>query len=339
MNWDSIAGHTNVIEIIKRMLSSGQVPHALLFTGPSGVGKMLTARILAAAMLCEGQGVSKPCGRCPACQKVVHDTHPDLVIIANGGASIKIDQVRALQHEVALTPYYGGRRVFIMEAVEGLTAQAANSLLKLLEEPPESAMFIMTATQSHSILPTVVSRCRIISFQPLAFTALTDLLVARGIEAGVAAVAARLGGGRIGAALALLAPDGLMLRNRAVDLMEALPNGDASLIWETAGELDKLEPGELGKVFSYIAIILRDLMMISIGQRSLVFNLDLVAKLEGMVTLWNEVCLRRAWDGVKEASRAIGANANPRLTYEALMIKLIDAAKEGQDVYSCRHTV
>ncbi|MBP2656574.1 MAG: polymerase delta prime subunit [Firmicutes bacterium] len=329
MKWDSIAGHTGVIEILKRMLASGRVPHALLFTGPSGVGKMLTARIFATAMLCEGNDLSKPCGRCLACQKVLNDTHPDLVVIANDGASIKIDQVRALQHEVALAPYHGGRRVFILEAVEGLTAQAANSLLKILEEPPESAMFIMTAAQPHAILPTVLSRCRVISFKPLSFSVLTDWLVEKGVDTEGAAVAARLGGGRIGVALALLNPDGLTTRNRAVDLVEALPNGDASLIWETAGALDKLEPGELGKIFSFIAIILRDLIMISVGQPSLVFNLDIVAKLEAMVTLWNEECLRRAWDGVKEASQALDANANSRLTYEALMIKLINAAKEG----------
>ncbi|MBP2650403.1 MAG: polymerase delta prime subunit [Firmicutes bacterium] len=330
MNWDSIAGQTDVLKTLKNLLTTQRVPHAMLFTGPNGVGKMLTARLFAAALLCEGTGIDgAPCGQCPACQKVFQDAHPDLVILASDKSSIKIDQIRALKHEASLVPYHGGLRVFILEAVDGLTTQAANSLLKILEEPPENVIFIMIAVSKHSLLPTVLSRCRVFAFHPLAFRPLTELLVKQGVRPELAAVLARLSGGSIGNALELAAPEGLAKRNRAVELVAAAQDKDMSLIWKTAASLDKLEPGELNSVFNYIGVIFRDIIMIKIGQHDLVFNLDLVDKLEDAAKIWTEVSLRQALNSVKEAGRALEANANYRLTFEALMIKLFDAVGEG----------
>ncbi|MBP2645460.1 MAG: dnaX 1 [Firmicutes bacterium] len=262
MNWDTISGHAEVVRVLRNLVAANRIPHAMLFTGPAGVGKMMTARILAAALLCQGKGEVLPCGHCQACKKVLDQSHPDLMVVAGEKGSIKIDQVRTLQQQAAMVPYYGGRRIFILEDIETMTAQAANSLLKILEEPPESATFIMTTVSTHALLPTVLSRCRVFSFRALGFEVLTDYLVKRGIDLIAAKAAARLAGGSIGNALALTAsPGGLSLRDQAVTLITQVPDGDLSLVWQTAGEMDKRETGELGHLFHYMSIIFRDLVM------------------------------------------------------------------------------
>ncbi len=326
--WEEIAGHGDNIAMLKNMLAQGRVPHALLFAGPAGVGKMLTARVLATGLLCAA-AADRPCGKCPSCRQAVQGSHPDLVTVAADGASLKIDQIRALQQEAALAPYYGGARVFLIEEAERLTAEAANSLLKILEEPPAGTVFVLTAASPHALLPTIVSRCRLLKFAPLAADALSRLLVARGAAEGPARVAARLSGGRVGEALTLLEPDGLALRDKAVAAVAALAGGDAVFAAGEAAALDKLPPAELAAFLRHLAQVLRDLLVIKSGQPSLVFNQDIIDKLQALAAGWREAGLDRALTAVKEAGRAMEGNANSRLTSEAMLIQLMDAAKEG----------
>jgi DNA polymerase-3 subunit delta' len=328
MRWEEIAGHGDNIAMLKNMLAKGRVPHALLFAGPAGVGKMLTARVLAAALLCGATG-DRPCSVCPSCRQAAQGSHPDLVTVAADGASLKIDQIRALQQEAALAPYYGGARVFLVEEAQRLTAEAANSLLKILEEPPAGTVFVLTATSSHALLPTIVSRCRLLKFAPLPVDTLSRLLVARGAAEGPARVAARLSGGRTGEALALLEPDGLTLRDKAVAAVAAVAEGGAVFAAGEAAVLDKLPPAELTAFFRHLTQVLRDIMVIHSGQQALVFNQDIVDKLTALAAVWQEAGLEKALTAVKEAGRAIEGNANSRLTCEAMLIQLMEAAKEG----------
>ncbi|HMM20769.1 MAG TPA: DNA polymerase III subunit delta' [Selenomonadales bacterium] len=329
MRWEEIAGHSGVVSMLRTMLRSGQVPHAVLFAGPSGLGKMLTARVFAAGLLCTGGQGEKPCGGCAACRQITQGTHPDLLELASDGASLKIDQIRALQHEAALAPYHGFRRVVILEESERLTTQAANSLLKVLEEPPTETVFILTASSPHILLSTVVSRCRVLSFRPLTPKVLTEFLAAKGWGASEATVAARLSGGRVGKALALLAPEGLALRDRAATIVAALTAGGPEIAWEAPAALDKLEAKDLAECLSHISLILRDLFVLLSGQEELLLNPDLSDRLRPMTAEWDEERLCRAIAAVAETQRALGTNANTRLACEAMFIKLLEAAKEG----------
>ncbi len=328
MRWDDIAGHGDKLTMLRNMLASGRMPHALLFAGPSGIGKMLVARTLAAALLC-GAGRDEPCGACSSCRLIAQGAHPDFVELASDGTSLKIDQIRALQHEAALAPYHGSGRVFLIEEAERLTAQAANSLLKILEEPPEGTVFILTSASQHAMLPTIVSRCRVFSFRPLAPEVLARLLQAGGAPETAAAVAARISGGRVGEALALLADGGLVRRNEALALVTALPGGGASLVWEQGTALDKFAPAEMATFLRYLTQILRDLLVIVSGREDLVLNRDVLAELRGAAPAWDAARLDEALQAVREAGRALEGNANTRLTCEAMLVYLLDAAKEG----------
>ena len=324
--WEDVAGQDLITGMLQNMLAGDRVPHAILFTGPSGTGKMLLARLLAAGLLCGGSRI-KPCGTCAFCLQAGQGAHPDLTVLADDGSSLKIDQVRALQHQMALAPYHGGRRVFIIESAERLTTQAANSLLKMLEEPSAGTVLVLTAETPYALLPTLVSRCLQLPVHPLSPDILGLLLQAKGFEGRQAGVAARLGGGRTGAALALLAPDGLAARDQAAQIITALPNDADGKVWDTAARLDKLEAGELQTVLRNFKYILRDLYIVFSGQDSLILNTDIAADLRGMARNWDEARLFEAVAMVEQACRALEGNANPRLTCEALLIKLMNAAK------------
>jgi DNA polymerase III subunit delta' len=330
MDWTDIAGHAGVIKILKNMLISGRVPHALLFTGPTGLGKMLVARVFAAGLLCTGgETAAAPCGVCSACRQVRENSHPDLVILPGDGASLKIDQIRELQHEAALAPYHGGRRVLVIEEAERLTTQAANSLLKILEEPPPGTVFVLTAASAHILPPTVVSRCWQLPFYPLALAELTGFLTAGGAEPVRAEIAARLAGGRVGSALALLIPEGLAMRDQAMEIIAGLKSMGSRQIWETAAAMDKMEDAERKALLGNLNYILRDIMIILAGQERLAVNLDIIGKLGRTAEDWDEPRLLKALDELKNSRRALEANANTRLTCEALLIKLTDAVMEG----------
>ncbi len=326
--WEDIAGHDGQTAMLRTMLATGRVPHALLFAGAAGIGKMLAARTLAAALLCGG-GRDEACGACQSCRMVEQGTHPDLIVLTADGASLKIDQIRALQHEAALAPYYGVARVFIVEDADRLTAQAANSLLKILEEPPTGTIFILTAASQYVLLPTIVSRCRLFAFRPLAPDVLASLLKGRGATAAAAEVAARLSGGRVAEAQALLAEGGLARRDAAAALVAALPTGGAAQAWTQGAALDKLETDELAAFLRHLTQVLRDLLVIVSGREDLVLNRDMAAALRDMAAAWDAPRLDAALRAVREAGRALEGNANTRLTCEAMLIHMLEAAREG----------
>ena len=310
--WDDIIGHKDAIAMLQTMLAAEQIPHALLFSGPQGVGKRMVAQVVAAELL-----------KMPIAKSL------DYMPVSPEGASIKIHQIRNLQHQVLLPPQAGKWRVCIITEAERMTEQAANSLLKLLEEPPLYLVFILVAATAVPLLPTIVSRCRVFRFQSLPRDLLAQALVAWGCEMGKADLAARLSEGRLGRALAIAQPGGLVLRDQALAVVASLPTAGMGTVWDTAGALDKLEEPEFTEWRRLLTTIFRDLLVIrvSAGLRHLLFNCDQAEQLQTMALRWDEDRLQAALTANVSAERALLANANRRLTYEALLIQLRDLAR------------
>lgn len=328
MQWNEIVGHDDNINALKAMLENGRVPHAMLFAGPEGVGKAAVANVFAAGLLCTGGGL-KPCGDCPSCRRAQNMSHPDLVAVSPDGASIKIDQVRELQREIALTPYYGQRRVGIIDAAETMTTQAANSLLKTLEEPVGNTVFILLTSARQQLLDTIISRCRVLTFHALPNDVLSRALVGRGISSEQADAAARISGGRMGAALSLASEGGLAARDQAAEIVMALPNWSLKDVWDTAALFDKLDRQQALVLYKYMTLVLRDILIyLALQDNKLEFNVDIAGRLATAARNWSEQNLLVALEAVETARKALAANANIRLTSEALLIKLRDAAGE-----------
>jgi len=191
-----IRGQDRARELLTRALASGRLPHAYLFDGPAGVGKVTTAIALAAALNCELEPGAAQC-TCLPCEKITLGVHPDLLRLAPDGPGgfIKIEQIRELLAVLAFPPHEGKARLVIVEDAEKLNPAAANAFLKTLEEPPNRTHIVLTTTAPDRLLVTIRSRCQRVRFAALPAEAVASILRASGVDAAAAQAAAALGGG------------------------------------------------------------------------------------------------------------------------------------------------
>src|SRR5579859_3273957 len=197
----NVLGHDRTVRLLQRALERNTMPHALLFVGPSGIGKTHLARELAKALNCVGE--DSPCQRCVHCRQIDADSHPDVTLVErpDGKESIAILQVRELRETSSLRPFQGKQKVYVIAGAESLTAQAADALLKTLEEPQRQVTIVLTALDSSALPETIVSRCRVMALQPVETPQLVEALKARKLEQTTAENIARLAQGNVGWAL------------------------------------------------------------------------------------------------------------------------------------------
>jgi len=166
LHWDEVVGQEHVRGVLEGSLAKGKIGHAYLFSGPRGVGKTTTARLIAMTANCQSVGVPKPCGVCASCKQVIAGSHPDVFEI-DAASNNSVDDVRELRERVGLSSMYGGKKVYILDEAHMMTKSAFNALLKTLEEPPEHVVFILATTEPERILPTILSRCQHYRFRRL----------------------------------------------------------------------------------------------------------------------------------------------------------------------------
>ena len=240
-----ILGQERVVHFLRQALQSEQMPHALLFIGNEGVGRETTALALAQALNCEKpQTDQDACGRCRSCRLFATSNHPDFWRIIPEGDSvqpqIKIDQIRELRRQVGFHPMAGKWRVVLLKPAETLNEAAANAFLKTLEEPPEGNLFILTAIGERDLLPTIVSRCRRLSFGAIPQTILMEELQnRRGLSPEQASLVAAINYGSLGRALGEDMPDLLARRDQIINELEILQKGSTGEILKWAAEKGK----------------------------------------------------------------------------------------------------
>jgi len=176
MRFSDILGQDKPLNIINGYIERSCFFGGYIFSGPEGIGKKTIAKLVAQKLNCTAQG-EKPCGICSSCLKIEHLQHPDLHIIENDAAQIKIEDIRSLQREINFRAYEGAIKAFIIDDAHRLNPDAANSLLKVLEEPPKGSLIILITHKPQNIFKTILSRCKLIKFSPLARTALEDVLI------------------------------------------------------------------------------------------------------------------------------------------------------------------
>lgn len=223
--------------------------HAYVFAGPEGSGKSIAARAFTAALLCPHGG----CGACRACRLALEDHHPNEFLVEPEGRDIHVDTVR----EEVWTPAFRtapepGRKVFVIREADRLSPAAADTLLKVLEEPPADTVLLLLSARAHELPDTVLSRCHVVTFTALSEGFVVDVLTGEGVDPTRARLAARLAGGNLGRARRLAtAPDGLRFReaaDRAVELASEGPVGAlgaAEVVLAAAAEYRKGLKAEL----------------------------------------------------------------------------------------------
>ena len=180
ISFEHIPGQSKTKRLLKNLLKTGRTPHALLITGRPGIGKKDIAISFAAGLMCfELAKGSEPCGKCTSCKRLISEKNTDLVFIVPDGGTIKIDQLRGLIPELKFKPDFSKSRVIILEDAEKMSEQAANALLKTLEEPPPGNVFILLSSDKNRLLPTIVSRCCHIKLEPLTAKELENIALER----------------------------------------------------------------------------------------------------------------------------------------------------------------
>jgi DNA polymerase-3 subunit delta' len=316
---DPILGHEAVIARLWGALARESLHHALLFEGPSGLGKRLVALRLAMASHCEGE--PKPCGLCGPCRQILARNHPDVLWIEpdpeKATQTIGVDQVREVVRQSGYHRYGKGRRTVIIDPAEAMLPSSANALLKTLEEPPAGTGFILLAVHAKALLPTIVSRCQRVRFAPVPEAPLEAWLEARGVPE--AARLARLSQGRPGAALAL-AEGGLDTRATLEGKVLSAVGGDLGAVFAFSEALCQGGRQEWApKVNEMLAILedlLRDASVIATGARAP--RLDPSLPADRWTSLWPggvERCAR----AIEDARADLLANVGGRVVVDALL--------------------
>jgi DNA polymerase-3 subunit delta' len=327
MTFREILGQERVISHLRTAAQKGRLSHAYLFLGPEGVGKASTARALAAALNCqEPLKDGDACGACASCRRLAAGVHPDFLVIGpiteSHQPQIKIGQIREFRRLTAYPPFGGGWRVALIKPAETLNDEAANALLKTLEEPPERHLLVLTAQVEADLLPTVVSRCHKLAFVPLpAALVARELRERRGLAPPQARLLAALSGGSLGRAL-ILDPEAILAQRRQVlaDL-EALSGGSASLAVDWAQRLAKSRP-DLDYFLSLAQLWYRDLLLYRFrAPKSLLAHQDLLPEMarEAAAPLDR---LFQQFTALGTAQRHLQANLNPELTLDILGLRL-----------------
>jgi DNA polymerase-3 subunit delta' len=342
----SILGQEQPIRLLTTLLQNGTLPHALLFIGIEGVGKRTAAMALALACNCKALDPEQftermkirdgnlpsdqiktfsPCGRCNSCRKIESGNHPDIIVLNPSGPFIRIGQIRELCGTLAMKPYEARLRVVIISDAQTLNPSAGNALLKVLEEPPDRTMLILTTLQTSDLLPTIVSRCQHIRFYPVSRKNLESLLIQRyHANPDEAKTIAILANGSVSKAVSMINSinriNWISRRIWLINEVESLPAMSMGSRMAFAEKLSK-QKEILAESLEVIKVWCRDLVICKYHPEKII-NRDLTDRIQRASKNMKVTSLISKIDDVESAQKNIQANTNLRLTLEVLIMRL-----------------
>lgn len=335
MRFSDILGQEKAKGFLNRVMALEKIPHAYLFVGVTGIGKKSTAEALATALNCISPKDGDGCGTCPSCHRIASGNDPDFTVVRPDGRKIKIDQIRGLNRGLAFAPVSARYRVIVICQAEAMTAEAANAFLKTLEEPPPGNIFILTAAEPLDLLPTIVSRCQKISFQPLPIPAIANWLAEKeGMSGERSNTIARLSCGSLGRAAEMAESGFLEKRDEWLSRIAELPwlTADEALnaVFEWAEGFKALQmSGEKNGDADLLAVLdfwkswYRDLLVVKAGaEDEYLVNGDYSRKLKKVSSGYKMTCLVKSFHLIDRAQRELAENRNVILVMEHLVRKL-----------------
>ncbi len=323
MNWGMI-GHEWAVNLLAEHVAQGKERHAYLFTGPSGIGRRTLAIRFAQGLNClKPPTPGQPCRACSACKRIEQMRHPDLSVVEaeHEGETLKIDQVRELQHTLSLTPYEARYRIAILLRFEEAHASAANAMLKMLEEPPARVVILLTARSVESLLPTIVSRCEVLRLRPLSTDETAKGLQSiRNVPEELSERLAHISDGRPGYAIRLFEqPRLLELRQSMLDELIRLLAASRRERFAYVKEIVDDKEGLRDELQVWLTFW-RDVLICASGMSESITNLDHLPQIQKLA---KAIELRGAQFHVSAIERTmerIEHNINARLALEVLLM-------------------
>lgn len=312
----SIIGHDQIVEQLLHAIESNRVAGAYLFAGPANIGKETAALYFAKSINCTTSEKGS-CNNCLSCRKIDSGNHPDVQIIHPSGAWMKIDQIRELQKWIVYQPLEGKRKVYILTEVDCMNMEAANCLLKTLEEPPAASVLVLITTNLDVLLPTIRSRCQIIDFHPLSIPELAAYLIQEfNLEERKAFLIATLSSGAVGKALTQLQGDEDISQEKIPEIIETNNRLAAFRIAE------KLSQNQ--EMLDHLVTWYRDLLLLHQGAP--VDSLTHIYHAESLKQLtprYSRLQLQTAIKTIFETKDLLKRNVNATLALEVMVLKLL----------------
>ena len=335
MPLQDVLGHRRLAALIARSVSRASLPPSLIFAGPAGVGKRLTAVATAQLLNCQnrvGTGVAiDACGVCRSCTRIARGVHSDVIVVEPGDSgSIKIEQIRDVVERAGYRPFEGRCRVVVIDCAEALVSAAQNALLKTLEEPPPASVFILVTAQPDLLLPTVRSRCPRLRFGPLPDDVIVGALVAGGSAEAAARSVAQNAGGSLRRAQELLEGDVVEGRDVAQRvLVQAAASRDPRRRLDSAKDLvaqTGTGSGDRDQLAIYLrsmGSLLRDAELLATrADAAALAKPDLTASIERLSETYRGARGQQAFVAVDQALAALDRNAGVKVVADWLLLQL-----------------
>lgn len=331
MTFRAIVGHRQVRALLSTAIARGSVPPTLLLAGPPGVGKRLVAGAAAATLNClapehDVQGLPvDACGRCRSCDRIARGVHVDVLLIEpDDSGLIKVDVIRTMLDGIAFRPFEGRRRVVVIRDAETMQGPAQNALLKSLEEPPDSTVFVLTSAVPGVLLPTVRSRCMQLRLGRLTEAEVAEILVRDHEQSpDEAAAAAAVADGSVGAALALGGANLEELRRMALHLLSRAATGGAATRLQAGmpivggGTKKDRERSEVKLTLRVLASLVRDIEVLNAAaDERLLANPASADQLRPLAPSYAGDRARAAFSAVGQAVTALERNVGPKVVVD-----------------------
>ena len=337
MSFETILGQGQAKNIISRALEHGTVAHAYLFYGAESVGKKRTAVEFAKALNCAEPGPDGSCDRCSACHKIEQGQHPDFFLVEPTKASssardaaIKIEEIRDLQKKLGFMPYEGRTKVAVIDGAEKMNAQACNAFLKTLEEPPASTLLILVTSNLYQLLPTIISRCQGVKFNPLPGQAIRTVLErhpdAEGMTEEEIDLRVLRSQGQVARALAEDVAEIARYREDLLNLIGQVGFHRMDLLFQWAREAAK-GGGDIQKILEELLGLLRDTALLQAGcGPETLRNGDIADRIAPIAQNKSRSAVLHMMEAVFRTRTILNQNANVQLSLETMLMNFCEAA-------------
>lgn len=330
-SWNDVVGQRQLTDNLKNALKYKKISHAYLIQGEKLSGKMMTADLFARALQCEAEEGIKPCNQCRSCRQAINGNHPDIIYVEHEKPNvISVDNIRQqINGDIAIKPYSGPYKIYIMDEAEKMNVQAQNALLKTLEEPPEYAVLLLLAARAEAMLQTILSRCVVLNIKPVPDDMIKKHLMSKvQIPDYRASVCASFARGNVGRAIELASNEEFdRMKSSVIGMMKHIYDMEINQI---AAEVKKIteEKFDTNDYLDLCFIWFRDVLLYkacgAYGDRSYIIFKEEMSDIASAAKRYSYGAIEQIVHSIDRARSRLAANVNFDLTMELMLLDMAE---------------